>query len=264
MKKLMAMLCAALLLLSCGCALAESAGANPQGWILLEGTSDGDVITNLAPVTVKQSGSVNRQLEGTFWYYVDEPYIWLLMSNDSRYGVYNYGPYDVLYTVRFKDENNRTQEFLGVVPVGDGMMLLMDDQAAYDRVYYWTDLVASDMDGITSMLRSGKKLQVTIKPKKGGDSFTFTLDTSAFSNAWNIYKGIDPSKGIVATVTAQQVSLRKADGGFISTLPVGAEVLIIGYDAGADMFMVEYNGTSGYLKGAGLSVSRDELLSNFR
>ena len=77
-------------------------------------------------------------------------------------------------------------------------------------------------------------------------------------------KGIDPSKGVLATVTAQQVSLRKADGAFISTLPVGAEVLIIGYDAAADMFMVEYNGTSGYLKGAGLSVSRDELLNSFR
>lgn len=264
MKRMIAVLCALLLCIGCTGVFADGANSNPQKWMLLQGTEDGDLITNGADVSVKQTGSVNRTVKCTFWYYVDEPYIWILIANDTRYATYNYGPYDELYTVRIKDENNRTQEFLGVVPVGDGMMLLMDDKAAYDRVYYWTDLKASDMDGITSLLRSGQKLQVTIKPKDGGDTFQFTLETDGFAAAWNTSKGIDPSKGVLATVTAQQVSLRKADGAFISTLPVGAEVLIIGYDAAADMFMVEYDGTSGYLKGAGLSVSRDELLNSFR
>lgn len=264
MKRLLALLCAMLLCLGAACAFAEGT-ANPMGWLLLTGLEDGDLICSNTPVKVSQRGNISRTLDGSFYYYIDVPYIWFLMANGTQYGTYNYGPYDALYTVRIVDASKKVHEFVGVVPVGDGMMLLMDNKAVYDRVYYWTDMTAADMDDITALLRSGQKLQVSIRPKDGGSTtYEFTMDTAGFGAVWNSAHGIDPSKGVTAKVTAQQVSLRKADGSFISTLPVGAEILVIGYDKSADMFMVEYNGTNGYIKGAGLSVSRDELLNTFK
>lgn len=265
MKRIIAVLCALLMCMCCISATAErgvTAGTSGR-WTYLQGTEDGTLITYTENFVVYQNGPNSRELEGNIWYYMDVPYIWLLISNGNRYATYNYGPYDKLYYVWISDPYGKTYEFTGVVPVGDGMMLLMDDMAAYDRVHYWTDLTMSDMDGIVSLLNSGHKLSVAVFPYSEHDqaSYRFEFYTTGFADAWELLGG---TSGMSVRVTAQQVSLRRADGSFVRTLPVGADILVTGYDKAADMFVVQYNGDSGYVKGAGLSVSRDELLRTFR
>ena len=265
MNRIIALLCALFVCMCSISAMAEkgvSAGTSGR-WTYLKGTEDGDLITCTENFLVYQNGPNSRELEGNIWYYMDVPYIWLLISNGNRYATYNYGPYDKLYYVSISDSYGRTSDFVGVVPVDDGMMLLMDDMAAYDRVYYWTDLARSDMDGIVSLLNSGHKLSGSVFPYSEYDqaSYRFDFYTTGFADAWELLGG---AAGMSVKVTAQQVSLRRADGSFIRTLPVGAEILVTGYDRNADMILAEYDDASGYVKGAGLNVSRDELLRTFR
>lgn len=96
-------------------------------------------------------------------------------------------------------------------------------------------------------------------------------DTTGFTNAWNKLNGIETGSGgtetgsdITAKVVADAVYLRDNAGNTMLMLPVGATVVIMSYLEEKDMFYVKCNGRTGYLKGLGLSVSRDTLLRNFK
>lgn len=74
-------------------------------------------------------------------------------------------------------------------------------------------------------------------------------------------------KGIVSVtvkVTADSVYMRDSDGNAIASLPKGASIEITGYDYSCGMFTATYGNKSGYVKGAGFSVSQDELYNYFR
>lgn len=97
------------------------------------------------------------------------------------------------------------------------------------------------------------------------ETYLFTIDdTSGFTNSWNKLNGIEPGKGTTAKVVANDVYLRDKNGASVALLPVGASVTITSYDKSRDMFCVNYKGRVGYLKGLGLSVSRETLLRTYK
>lgn len=97
------------------------------------------------------------------------------------------------------------------------------------------------------------------------ETYLFSMsDTSGFTNAWNKLNGIEPGESTTVKVVADGVNLRDKNGSSIAVLPVGSSVEIMNYDKAKDMFYVKCNGKTGYLKGLGLSVSRDTLLRNFK
>ena len=70
---------------------------------------------------------------------------------------------------------------------------------------------------------------------------------------------IASAESIIVKTTVDNVYLRDRNGSVVTSIPRGKEVEVNGYDSTLDMFSATYGGKSGYLKGTGLSISRDEL-----
>ena len=76
--------------------------------------------------------------------------------------------------------------------------------------------------------------------------------------------GTTAAEGVSVTVTSDYLSLRNANGSTIKTIAKGASFVITGYDASVGMFTAVHEGTTGYAKGTGLNISKNELLNHFQ
>ena len=69
---------------------------------------------------------------------------------------------------------------------------------------------------------------------------------------------------LTVKVVADSVYLRNRTGGAVVLMSKGSSVIIYGYDTSIDMFKARYGDKEGYVKGAGFSMSRNELMGYFR
>ena len=69
---------------------------------------------------------------------------------------------------------------------------------------------------------------------------------------------------ISARIDVNDLYLRNQNGSVITATKKGDTVEVLGYDPSSGMFNVEVGGISGYIKGTGLNISRDELLKYFK
>lgn len=74
----------------------------------------------------------------------------------------------------------------------------------------------------------------------------------------------DAKEPIEVTITASSAFLRDANGKAIRLMVQGETFTITGYDPSCEMFTAIHGKTEGYVKGTGLSVSKDELLEVFQ
>ncbi len=72
--------------------------------------------------------------------------------------------------------------------------------------------------------------------------------------------GIALAERITVRTAVDNVYLRNQNGSIITSVPQGGVVEIAGYNASLDMFSAFYAGKTGYIKGTGLTVSRNELM----
>ena len=72
--------------------------------------------------------------------------------------------------------------------------------------------------------------------------------------------GMALAERITVRTAVDNVYLRNANGSIITSVPQGGVVEIAGYNASLDMFSASYAGKTGYIKGTGLTESRDELM----
>ena len=72
--------------------------------------------------------------------------------------------------------------------------------------------------------------------------------------------GIAAAESISVRTAVDNVYIRNQNGSIITSVPQGGVVEVTGYSASLDMFSASYGGKTGYIKGTGLTVSRDELM----
>lgn len=78
--------------------------------------------------------------------------------------------------------------------------------------------------------------------------------------AMMLLTGIAFAEGISVRTAVDNVYLRNQNGSIITSVPQGGTVEVTGYSRSLDMFSASYAGKTGYIKGTGLSISRDELI----
>lgn len=102
---------------------------------------------------------------------------------------------------------------------------------------------------------------VEVKENDGrhkGNSCTWTAVFTIEFVSW-----ANPLSGIDATVTANTVALT-ADDGSVNYLKTGALLTITGYDASVDRFTVKHAESTGYIKGIGLDIEKEQLVRLFK
>ena len=72
------------------------------------------------------------------------------------------------------------------------------------------------------------------------------------------------SSTIIAQIEVNDLYLRNSNGTVIASTKKGDNIEILGYDVSSGMFIAEFGGHTGFIKGTGLNISKNELLEYFK
>lgn len=263
MKRLVVFICALTLILLPICTVHATQGAGSilhdnmvwELWRYVDefGDDTGErVITTKDLIEGTFCNSAVKDRELCVRWLVDKDDVSLMLFEYEDNQVISYSSYKTEYSVTMRDsqgEDTRLSAYL--YPDGDRLI--------------FTEISAQKI--VEAFKKGGTYRFYIVNLKRKVETYLFKMDSidgSAFTNMWNKLNGISENGQVTVKVTADSVYLRNRDGSNIQVLPKGASITIMSYDSSRDMFYVQYGSKTGYVKGAGFSMTRDQLLKTFK